>query len=78
MARITPPLFGSDWTEGQIERFEEIKSDDVILAVKYEFVEATLRPVARANLLPKTASISIRNRDRTPCLIEAWRRNRRP
>ena len=42
MARITPPLFGSDWTEGQIERFEEIKSDDVILAFKYEFVEATL------------------------------------
>ena len=42
MARITPPLFGSDWTEGQIERFEEIKSDDVILAVKYKSVEATL------------------------------------
>jgi hypothetical protein len=41
MARITPPLFGSDWSEDQITRFEEIKSDDVILAFQYESAEAT-------------------------------------
>jgi hypothetical protein len=40
MARITPPLFGSDWSENQIRRFEEIKSD--ISAFQYEPAEATL------------------------------------
>jgi hypothetical protein len=33
-------LFGSDWSEDQIRRFEEIKSD--ISAFQYESVEATL------------------------------------
>jgi hypothetical protein len=42
MIRITPPLFGSDWTEGQIERFEAIKNDDVILAFQYASAEVTL------------------------------------
>jgi hypothetical protein len=40
MARIAPPLFGSDWSEDRIRRFEEIKSD--ISAFQYESVEATL------------------------------------
>ena len=42
MARTTPPLFGSDWTAGQIERFEETKSEVVSVSYAYEFVEAAL------------------------------------
>lgn len=41
MARIAPPLFGSDWTEDQVERFEEIKSEILFPSV-YAATEATL------------------------------------
>ena len=41
MARIAPPLFGPNWTEGQIERFEEIKSE-LVISYEYESAEATL------------------------------------
>jgi len=42
MARTTPPLFGPNWTEGQIERFEEIKSEVVSVSYVYESAEAAL------------------------------------
>ena len=42
MARIAPPLFGPNWTEGQIERFEDIKSEFVSGSYDYESAEATL------------------------------------
>ena len=43
MAHKTPPLFGYDWNDGQIERFENIKSEYLgVSAYKYRSAEAVL------------------------------------
>jgi hypothetical protein len=42
MPHITPPLFGSEWTASQVERFEEIKNDASVIFVLYESAETEL------------------------------------